>query len=239
MKRIVMLASFVLLVSISSAFAADPFKVHEKGFGPKIQELQLGAPMTWSEMVLGARKLIGSGIDKTVPFTVFIADSLKGVERGRLPSRPGKWVAINIEHGLTFNGTVIDGSRGVISKLPKSASHEKLFAILKKNGLNFISTGNITLNGERIIQYSLHRDTLQAFNDERILQYLLHSDSSQELTPLAAPTADELAQWVSNAYNLGTMEKKGENYEVGNASEGWQVLVDQYKVKIMPVPIPE
>ncbi len=44
---------------------------------------------------------------------------------------------------------------------------------------------------------------------------------------------------MSKTYSLGTMEQKGKEYELRNPSEGWRVLVDDYKVAVFSMPIKE
>jgi len=46
MKKICALFCLCILLSVSPAYAADPFDVHKGGFGPTIKGLQLGMPST-------------------------------------------------------------------------------------------------------------------------------------------------------------------------------------------------
>jgi len=217
MKRIISLAFLVILVSIASAFAADPFNVHEKGFGPNIQGLQLGEPMTLKTMIGGAGRLESKGIPATV-FSVYMADSQEGVEFGDSPARLGKWILINFHNtNNKLSGIIMNGSSSILSIIPKKGSFDELLAFLKENGLNCAATKNITLCGERIIKYTVGR---HKFNPN-------------------ITTSGDFAQQLSKSYNLGAMEKKGEGYEVNNASEGWSVLVTNDGITVFPMPIPD
>ena len=212
MKKLLVLIFVFLLVQ--PAFAADPLKVHEAGFGPEIRGLRLGKPMTWPEM-LNTQYNIRQGVVAPV-FGMFIADNYEAVsQQDSSPGKPGKWILVNFLGGK--NATIMNGGGGMLSEAPKSGTLNDFFTFLKKSGLNYASTPNITLRDERVIEYSVDK---------------------KDVSP-AASTAGDFAQWLRQRYALGTMEQKGEAYEASNPSEGWRVEVTDSKVTVFSMPIPD
>ena len=225
MKRYSMLIVLLVFVSASVAAAADPLKVHEAGFGPLIRGLQLGKPMTWPEMLHMQANIIKNpkpwapGTPPPIPlpvsFSIYIADNGKAVSRQDSSTEmPGQWILVNF---LAGKALIMNGSGGILSDTPKSGTVDELFAFLKKNGLNYASTPNITLRDERIIHYSIGKDAL----------------------PVNAATAAQFAQWVKNVCSLKTVKQKGEHYEASNQSEGWRMEVTDTTVTVFPTPIPD
>jgi hypothetical protein len=221
MKHRCALALLFVFVSASAAFAADPLKVHEAGFGPEIRGLRLGNPMTWPEMIntqanISRIKVPGVGLGPIGVFSLIIADNYKAVDfQSDSPSKPGKWIVVNFLDGK--NVTIMNGGGGMLSKVPKSGTLGDFFALMKKNGLNYASTPSITLRDERIIQYSMGRKDL----------------------PTETSTTGDFAQWLSQTYNLGVMEQKNKNYEASNPTEGWRVVVTDSEVMVFSMPIPD
>jgi hypothetical protein len=203
-----------LCLTVQSVHAEDPVKIHKADFGPKIQDLQLGKPMTWPQM-LNIQRDISKGLAGAY-FGMYIADNAEAVDQQNTsPGKPGKWILVNFLGGT--NATIMNGDGETLSKVPKSGSLSDFFTLLKNSGLNYASTPNITLRDDRVIQYSIERSKL-------------HSGMS---------TTEDFVQWFSKTYSLGAMEKKGENYESRNASEGWRAVVTDDKVLIFSVPIPD
>ena len=212
MKKLLVFVFVCLLAQ--PALAADPLKVHEAGFGPEIRGLRLGKPMTWPEM-LNAQYNIRQGPVAPV-FGMYIADTYEAVnQQDSSPGKPGKWILVNFLGGK--NAMIMNGGGGMLSEAPKSGSLNDFFAFLKKSGLNYASTPNITLRDERVIEYSVDKKDI----------------------PQAASTAGDFAQWLRQRYVLGTMEQKGEAYEAGNPSEGWRVVVTDSKATVFSMPIPD
>ena len=228
--RHVILALLSIFVAASVAFAADPLKVHESGFGPKIQGLQLGASMTWPNMVETQKKIISSPrssgpnippISRPAIFGMIIADNYEAASHKwtfkKFPTNlPGKWLVVSFL-GIAGQANLSNSGGGIMSKVPKSGTLDDLFTVLKKNGLNHIAAPNIILRDERVIQYSVDKDDL----------------------PTEAATTGDFAQWLSNAYSLGTMAQKGTAYEARNPAEGWRVVVTDKQVEVFFMPIPD
>ncbi len=112
MKKLLVLAFVCLLAQ--AAYAADPFKVHEAGFGPKLHGLQLGMPMTWSKMISAALEY------QNLP-TMFIADNYNDVvpeyleQQEESPDRSRKSISISfpMSEGTVFP-EVTGGSDNVL-----------------------------------------------------------------------------------------------------------------------------
>jgi hypothetical protein len=226
MKYIFASALLIVLLSASASFAVDPLKVHEAGFGPEIQGLRLGQPMTWPEMINIQSNIItrpdSTGLPKRLPlFGVIIADNYKAASHKltfeEFPSDlPGKWIVVSFGP-VAGEADVSNSGGGIGSKVPKSGALDDLFVILKENGLNHIGAPNITLRDERVIEYSVDKEDL----------------------PIEAATAGDFAQWLDNVYTLGSMEQKGKDYEVCNPAEGWRVVATDNNVTVFSMPIPD
>ena len=217
MKHICALAFLTAFISLSPAFAAgnDPFKVHPAGFGPEIRGLQLGKPMTYPEMINEQREM------NLLGFNMVIADNYKAVDQqNRSSDKPGKWILVTFSTGNLMSGainiSIVNGSRDVLSNLTENGTLNDLFEYLRKSGLNYASTENITLCNDRVIQYSVDKSTLVK----------------------ETSTTGDFAQRLSKTYSLGVMEKKGHNYEVNSPSEGWRVVVTDDRVTIFSLPVP-
>ena len=231
MMRYVWLLVFLFVCVVASAsFAADPLNVHESGFGPKIQGLQLGAPMTWPTMVATQKKIIsrprtiGPGIppiSHPAIFGMIIADNYKAANHKwtfeKFPTNlPGKWLVVSFQ-GISGQASLSNSGGGIMCKVPKDGNLNDLFGILRKNGLNHIAAPNIMLRDDRVLQYSVNKDEL----------------------PTEASTMDDFAQWLGKTYSLGAMEQKDQSYEAGNTAEGWRAVVTEDKVQVISMPIPD
>jgi hypothetical protein len=226
MKHIFALAMLIVFLSASASFAADPLKVHESGFGPEINGLRLGKSMTWPEM-LSIQQNISyrygpDGLLMGSPnFGLIIADNYQAAVHKwtfeKFPSDlPGAWIVVSFGP-VAGQADVSNSGGGIASKIPDSGSLDDLFAILKENGLNYVGSPNITLRDERVIEYLVDKEDL----------------------PTEAVTAADFAQWLSNAYSLGTMEQKGQDYEVSHPTEGWRVVATENKATIFSMPTPD
>ena len=228
MKQVCVWAFLFVLSVASTAFAADPLTVHNAGFGPGIRGLRLGTPMSWLEMLDTQRNIMKKPSKPWVPGTpppipvpvamigsIYIADNGKAVDRqDNSTDKAGKWVLVN----YSANGaSVMNGGGGMLSEIPKKGTLDGLFALLKKNGLNYASTPNITLRDERVIQYSIDKDKL----------------------PVDATTTAQLALWVKNVCSLKKIEQKGDHYEASNELEGWRMVVTDNTVTVFIMPIPD
>ncbi len=220
MRGIAALAFLFSLLSLAPAFAADPFAAHQAGFGPKIQGLQLGMPMTWKELIGGERgrhRREGAPGTYAMPFSVYLADSRNGVAQEASVKRSGNWILINFMNSGNLSGTIMNGGGPVMSKLPKQGTMDDMFALLKKHKMNYASTDHVTLRDERVLQFSLARFKFNA--------------------PASGP--DEFAQWLGKTCNFASPEKKGKDYETRNTEEGWLVQVTEDQVRAQALTAPD
>lgn len=211
MKHLRALTLVFVFTFVCAAHAADPLTVHKAGFGPTIDKLQLGKPLTLLEM-LNAQFNIGNTVVPPM-FSLLMADNPKAVDQeDSSPKQDGKWLLMNFtgpSHAMIMNG-----GGGMLALVPDGGTFEDLFKVMKENGLNYASTPNITICDERIIQFSMQKEHL----------------------PVKAATTEEFAQWLSTTYSLGTMEQKGDNYEAQNAAEGWRAVVTESVVTFYSAP---
>lgn len=210
MKRLFLFIFVALLCLPSPAFAADPLKTHDGGFGPAIGGLQLGQHMTWQEAV--KRRTSRTGPYSHI-FSIYIAYK-PGVIRffeGGMEAR-GDYIEIHVNG----NRATVSGAGKVAQKLPKQGTLDDYFAVTEKNKMNYVSVGNIVMYNGRVIEYSLFASEIKA----------------------PYPSTEKFAQWLSTKYNLGQIEKKKESYEVSNPSEGWLVVVKNHVMEVSCIPIP-
>jgi hypothetical protein len=206
MKRSFLL--FLLLFFAStSAGAADPLKIHDGGFGPSIDGLQLGQTMTWQDIIKNITA------NATGPFghvySIFIADRPESVrmDGGSVIFSGEYYVWINMNGN---KGSINIAGNAMIAKLPQQGSLEEYFAVLYQNKMHYVYTHRIAIYNNRVTRYSLFASDLQA----------------------PAFEAKDFSEWLSEKYDLGPIEKKKENYEVSSPSEGWRVVVSEGRVEV-------
>lgn len=225
-RKIIAMVSLLVLFATSVAFAADPFNVHESGFGPEIQGLQLGKPMILSEQIATEKRITttksvsAASSPYLVPtppgiFNVTVGDSYKSVANKHPTPKPGKWITILFSSDGP--ATIMNGGGGMLAKVSQKISLDDLLVVLEKNGLNHASSPHLLVRDNRVIEYSVNKDILVADDF----------------------TVDDFAQWLNEKYNLGEITKRGDCYEASNPAEGWRALVSKDEVKFFTVQIPD
>ncbi|MDR2179299.1 MAG: hypothetical protein LBP21_03230 [Synergistaceae bacterium] len=131
----------VLIFAVSAAggaFAADPFKVHKGGFGPKMKGLQLGMPMTWVEAVAW-------GSQYRFPVRIFFFQGPRIV------------FAIDItgEEGKVTGWKIVDGTLQAEFENKQELTLGELFEELKRKGVDSANIGGITVRNDRVAFFEL------------------------------------------------------------------------------------
>jgi hypothetical protein len=147
MKNALMsLVCLCVLLFAGSAFAADPFEVHEGGFGPKIKGLQLGMPMTWTEMAVW---LLQNGRSEFVVSFSGSASDVRLIFKGEGEKITG-W-----DFGYSESEDIKKKFAG------KNFPLEELFEELRKDGYTSASylsyDGAVSVNDNRLSRFELSK----------------------------------------------------------------------------------
>ena len=137
MKKAIALFCFFLLLTLSTAFAADSSPPLRSEAEPNIMGLQLGNPMKWQEMMATEKNLHRTLIEKkTLPqrlpgggvysvanihpisYTLTIANNYSVLTQKDLSKKRGKWVHIRNLDGILE----ITGTGGMGAQVPKRGS---------------------------------------------------------------------------------------------------------------------
>ena len=211
MKKICVLVSvFLCFLLAAPAIAADPFDVHEAGFGPRIKGLQLGMPMTLTEMVAA-----GLEVWPGDTFNLYIHDIGQKGNLGLQFTKDGNQLkGWEINDILTFD-------RAAQREFSKYETLEELFEAVSKEGFSGVSCNGGSFYFYINSKSRVNRITL--FNRVFNAQDMSHR---------------EFAQALLNAYNLPSLEGGRNVYTGKNLNEGWQVEIYEDRIRVFPITIP-